>query len=48
MREHLAITAAAGDAAPSGGAVEAGSASADDNADDDADDKGKGAARQGS
>jgi uncharacterized protein (TIGR03118 family) len=48
MREHLAITAAAGDAAPSGGAVEAGSASADDNADDDADDKAKGAARQGS
>jgi len=49
MRKHLAITAAAGDAAPSGGAVETGSASADDNDDDNDDDKkGTGAARQGS
>jgi len=54
MRKHLAITAAAGDAAPIGGAVGVGGAGAgtdDDNEDNDGednDDKGNGAARQGS
>ncbi len=42
MRKHLAIIAAAGDAAPIGGAVGAGSAGTDDDNDDD------GAARQSS
>ena len=45
MRKHLAITAAAGDAAPIGEAVGTGSAGADN---DDDDDKDNGAARQGS
>ena len=41
MRKHLAIAAAAGDAAPIGGALEAGSAGADS---DDGDDKDNGSA----
>src|SRR5579872_2723112 len=45
MRKHLAITAAAGDAAPIGGAVGAGRAGADN---DDGDDEDSGATRQGS
>lgn len=46
MRKHLAITAAAGDPAPIGGAGETGSTDADN--DDDDDDKDNDAARQGS